>query len=175
MNQHPLCVNIPFPANTAPSANDYVSMFSDPDGDLLIFAASKGVHDALAYHSADDFKPLPVIGGIIMQSSIQDYAEAVFIAACWESTRNFRHDIPSSFQRPLTVCDEPRVLMSLYPVTAYSTCMNCGDLIGSDTDGRWYHVTDMGGIRERGCRAASFRTLGDYNQNLKAGLMATPY
>jgi len=173
MNQHSLCANIPFPANTAPSADDYASLFSSPDGDLLVFAASAGVHDAQAYHSENDFKSRPVIGGI-MQSFTLDYVEAVFIAACWESTRNFRHDIPSSFQRPLTVCVEPRVLMSLYPVTAYSTCMNCGDLIGSDTDGRWYHVTDMGGIRERGCRAASFRTLGDYNQNLKAGLMATP-
>jgi len=45
MNQHPLCANISSPANTAPSADDYVSMFSDPDGDLLIFAASAGVQD----------------------------------------------------------------------------------------------------------------------------------
>ena len=64
-----------------------------------------------------------------MQSSILDYVEAVFIAACWESTRNFRHDIQVSYQKPLTVCNEPRVLMSLYPATAYSTCVNCADLI----------------------------------------------
>ena len=173
MSKHQLCVNIPFPANITPSADDYVSLFSSPDGSLLIFAASDGVHNARAYHSVDNFEPLPVIGGI-MQSSILDYVEAVFIAACWESTRNFHHDIQVSYQKPLTVCDEPRVLISLYPVTAYSTCANCADLIGSDTSGKWYHVTDMGGIRERGCRAASCRTLGDYNPNLTTGLMATP-
>ena len=65
MSKHPLCANIPFPATTAPSAADYVSVFSDPDGDLMIFAASKGAHDALAYHSADDFESCLVIGGVL--------------------------------------------------------------------------------------------------------------
>ena len=173
MNQHPLCANIPVPANTAPSADDYVSRISDPDGDLLILAASAGVHDALAYHSANDFESRPVIGGV-MQSSILDHSEMVFVAPRWQTTRSFRHNLSGNYPRILSQCNEPRVLMTLYPVTAYSTCVNCGDLIGSDTGGRWHHVTDMGGIRERGCRAASFRTLGAYNQNLKPGLMATP-
>jgi hypothetical protein len=100
MNQHPLCANIPSSANTAPSEDDYVSLFSSPDGDLPIFAASAGVHDALAYHSANGVESRPVVGGI-MQSSILDYTEMVFVAACWQTTHSFRHNIPSNYQRIL--------------------------------------------------------------------------
>jgi hypothetical protein len=173
MSKHPLCTNIPFPATTAPSAADYVSVFSDPDGDLLIFAASEGVHDARAYHSANDFESRPVIGGV-MQSSILNHSEMVFVATCWQTTRSFRHNLGGNYQRTLSQCSEPRVLITLYPVVAYSTCVHCAGLIGSDMDNKWSHVTDVGWIRERGCRAASFRTLGAYNQNLTTGLMATP-
>lgn len=173
MYQHPLCTNIPFPENTAPSADDYVSIFSCRNGGTLIFAASEGARDAWAYHSANDFEPFPVIGGVA-QWLYHEHNEDAFIATCWETTRNLRHSFQDDYQATLTVCDEPRVLPYLLPVTKYNSCGNCFQSIGVDDDRRWFHVTEAGDLRERGCRAASRSVHGIYNESLSKRLTAKP-
>jgi hypothetical protein len=173
MKPHPLCTNIPFPANTGPAEDDYVSVFSGFYEEVLVFAASPGVSDARVYHSGASFDTYPVVGGVA-QGLLLDHAEEVFVAACWETTRNFRHGIPVRPAVGVFQCTEPRVLMSLFPVVAYSRCSHCADLVGSDRGGTWYHVTPAGGIRERGCRAASFRTRGDWDDTLSKSLTAAP-
>lgn len=55
MNPHTLCINTPFPANTAPIEKDYVIMLSGLYEEVLVFAASAGVSDAMVYHSGVGF------------------------------------------------------------------------------------------------------------------------
>jgi hypothetical protein len=143
VKSHPLCANIPFPANTGPAENGYVSVFSGLYEEVLVFAASPGVSDARVYHSGAGFGTRPVVGGVV-QGLFLDHAEAVFVAACWEMTRNFRHSIPGRPAVGVFQCNEPRVLVSLFPVASYSRCAHCADLVGSDNCGTWYHVTSSG-------------------------------
>ena len=55
MNPHTLCTDTPFPANTAPIEKDYVIMLSGLYEEVLVFAASAGVSDAMVYHSGVGF------------------------------------------------------------------------------------------------------------------------
>ncbi len=151
-----------------------MSIFSRPDGNILIFAASEGANDAWAYHSVNDFEPFPVIGGVA-QWLYRDHNEDAFVAMCWETTRSFRHAFRDDYQATLTDCDEPRILLYLMPVLEYNSCSNCFQSIGVvDVDSKWFHVTKTGELLDRGCRAASQSLHGAYNESLSKALTAKP-
>lgn len=174
MELHPLCSSLDFPAGTAPTVNDHVSVFTDEWGSTLVFVATIGVEQARAHHSELEFEAFPVIGGLT-DGLILDPPEAAFIAACWETTRLLRHaKDPSEVVDVYAGHNEPRVLISLRSVVAYDVCACCRVRIGRDRSGEWYHTDWSGRLYERGCHASSYRLKGNWDPNLKKSAMAHP-
>lgn len=165
----------PFEDCYLPNADEYVSMFCNDLGEQMFFVTSPGEKTARILLESASPSPLTVEGGVVPGYFLSGI-ELTFLAACWDATRTLRHSSNDTDRLDVLAAEnEARVIVSLQQVDQYRTCAHCKTRIGANSQGVWHHATLAGRLAERGCRAASFRIKGDWDDTLSKSLAATPY